>query len=102
MLRDRRSSDTMAPRLRERSSREAEMNPNLQEQILTAKHCMGCMHEGYIVTATDGTITETSPAAERILEAPSMSLKGRQVREICPIVDAYNDLIRQTVSGGRA
>jgi signal transduction histidine kinase len=78
------------------------MRPNLQEQILTAKQCMGCMHEGYIVTAADGIITETSPAAERILEAPSMSLKGRQVREICPVVDAYNELIRQTVSGGRA
>jgi signal transduction histidine kinase len=78
------------------------MNPNLQEQIFTAKQCMGCMHEGYIVTASDGTITETSPAAERILEAPSMSLKGRQVREICPVLDTYNELIRQTVSGGRA
>jgi PAS domain S-box-containing protein len=78
------------------------MNPNLQEQILTAKHCMGCQHEGYIVTASDGIITETSPAAERILEAPAMSLKGRQVREICPAVDAYNEVIRQTVSGGRA
>ena len=31
---------------------------------------MGCMHEGLIITSPDGTIVETSPAAERILEAP--------------------------------
>jgi signal transduction histidine kinase len=76
------------------------MRERLEEQIATAKQCMGCMHEGYIITSSDGTIIETSPAAERILEAPSMSLKGRQVREICPI-DAYNDLIEQSESGGR-
>ncbi len=63
---------------------------------------MGCMHEGLIVTSSDGIIVETSPAAERILEAPSMSLKGRQVRELCPVHDVYDDLIRQTDSSGRS
>jgi len=63
---------------------------------------MGCMHEGLIITSSDGTIVETSPAAERILEAPSMSLKGRQVRELCPVHDVYDDLIRQTDSSGRS
>ena len=77
------------------------MKPDIQHQILTAKQCMGCMHEGYIVTAADGVIVETSPAAERILEAPSLSLKGRQVRDICQVVDAYDELVRQTASGGR-
>jgi signal transduction histidine kinase len=77
------------------------MKETTQEQILTAKQCMGCMHEGFIVTSPDGTITEISPAAERILEAPSMSLKGRQVREICPGVDAYDELIHQSSSSGR-
>src|SRR5438132_6447278 len=76
------------------------MKKNIQ-QIITAKQCMGCMHEGFIVTATDGTIIETSPAAERILEAPSLSLKGRQVRELCQVVDVYDDLIRQVTLGGR-
>jgi PAS domain S-box-containing protein len=60
------------------------------------------MHEGLIVTSSDGTIVETSPAAERILEAPSMSLKGKQVRELCPVRDVYDDLIRQTASSGRS
>jgi len=63
---------------------------------------MGCMHEGLIITSPDGTIVETSAAAERILEAPSMSLKGRQVRELCPVRDVYDDLIRQTDSSGRS
>jgi signal transduction histidine kinase len=74
---------------------------NIEQQITTANQCMGCMHEGFIVTSSDGTIVETSPAAERILEAPSMSLKGRQVREICPMVESYDELIRQVASSGR-
>jgi two-component system sensor histidine kinase AtoS len=75
---------------------------DLQQLIHEARQCMGCMHEGLIVTSRDGTIVETSPAAERILEAPSMSLKGRQVRELCPVHDVYDDLIRQTDSSGRS
>jgi PAS domain S-box-containing protein len=76
------------------------MSTNIEHQITIAKQCMGCMHEGFIVTSTDGTIVETSPAAERILEAPAMSLKGRQVRDICP-VDGYEDLIKQITTSGR-
>src|SRR5215469_4148283 len=82
--------------------RGTEMSENLRQQIVDARQCMGCMHEGLIVTSTDGTIVETSPAAERILEAPSMSLKGKQVRELCPVRDVYDDLIRQTASSGRS
>ena len=78
------------------------MSENIQTQIMDAKQCMGCMHEGLIVTSTDGTIIETSPAAERILEAPSLSLKGRQVRDFCAARDAYDGLIRQANAGGRA
>src|SRR6266481_9321691 len=78
------------------------MDENLQQLVMDARQCMGCMHEGLIVTSSDGTIVETSPAAERILEAPSLSLKGKQVREICPVHDVYDDLIRQTESSGRS
>jgi signal transduction histidine kinase len=73
---------------------------NIDQRLLDAKLCMGCNHEGVIITSTDGTIVETSPAAERILEAPSMSLKGRQVRELCLMSDAYDELIRQVNSNG--
>ena len=79
---------------------DVRMNNSIRQQIFDAKQCMGCMHEGLIVTSTDGTIVETSPAAERILEAPSLSLKGRQVRDICAVRDAYDDLIRQANAGG--
>src|SRR4051812_8601014 len=68
---------------------------NIDQQIADAKQCMGCVHEGLIITSADGTIIETSPAAERILEAPSLSLKGRQVRELCPVPGAYDELTRQ-------
>ena len=78
------------------------MTENLQQLIADAKQCMGCMHEGLIVTSSDGVIVETTPAAERILEAPSLSLKGRQVRDLCPARDVYDDLIRQTDSTGRS
>src|SRR5262249_42090128 len=66
-----------------------------------AKQCMGCMHEGVIVTSSDGIVIETSPAAERILEAPATSLKGRQVRDLCQMADVYDELVRQTESGDR-
>src|SRR5689334_14744082 len=78
------------------------MSANLQQLIADARQCMGCMHEGLIVTSADGVIVETSAAAERILEAPSLSLKGRQVRDLCPAGDVYDDLIRQTDSSGRS
>jgi signal transduction histidine kinase len=45
-------------------------------------------------------IVETSPAAERILEVPPASLKGRQLRELYLLPDSYDDLIRQTNSEG--
>jgi len=50
------------------------MIEKIEQQIIEAKEGLGCLHQGLIVTSVDGTIMETSPAAERILEAPSMSL----------------------------
>jgi hypothetical protein len=35
--------------------------------------------------------------AERILETPALNLKGREVRDICSVVDAYDDLIRPEI-----
>ena len=77
------------------------MKDNIQAQIHEARQCMGCMHEGLIVTSTDGTIVETSPAAEHILEAPSLSLKGKQVRDLCDAPATYDDMVRQTAPAGR-
>jgi signal transduction histidine kinase len=77
------------------------MTQDLQQQILNAKQCMGCIHEGLIVTSADGIIIETSQPAERILELPSLSLKGRQVRDFYTTRETYEELIRQTDSSGR-
>ena len=78
------------------------MLDNIEVQIVEATQCMGCMHEGVIITSADGTILDTTPAAELILEAPSLSLKGRQIRELCPALDAaYDNMIRQTESAER-
>jgi signal transduction histidine kinase len=78
------------------------MKDDIQTQIQEVKQCMGCMHEGLIVTSADGIILETSPAAERILDAPALSLKGQQVRSFCVAQDSYDELIRQTGSSGRS
>lgn len=75
---------------------------NIEQQIMDAKQCMGCMHQGLIVTSLDGTILETSPAAESILEAPPRNLKGRQLRDFCGVLDAYDEFLRQTDSEGRS
>jgi signal transduction histidine kinase len=76
------------------------MKETIEQQLISAKQCLGCMHEGFVVTSAEGVICESSLTAERILEAPSMSLKGRQILEICPI-ETYRELIRQTDLTGR-
>jgi PAS domain S-box-containing protein len=76
------------------------MNDKLNQLIQEAKQCIGCMHEGTVVTTTDGVIVETSPAAERILEAPFASLKGRNLRDLYLLPDLYDQLLRQTYSEG--
>ena len=76
------------------------MNDKLTQLIQEAKHCIGCMHEGTVVTTADGSIVETSPAAERILEAPFASLKGKKLRDLYLLPDLYDQLIRQSDSEG--
>ncbi len=62
--------------------------------IRDAVECMGCMHEGTIVTDSEGMVTETNLAADRILEAPSMSLKGTNIRALCPVSSVYDEVLR--------
>ena len=60
------------------------------------KQCLGCAHEGMLVTSRNGTITESTPAAEHILEIPSVELQGHNIREFCSTPDAYDDALRIT------
>jgi signal transduction histidine kinase len=71
------------------------VEPKIEHQILEARQCLACAHEGQIVTDAEGRILETTPGADRILEAPSLSLKGRQVRDLCAISGAYEDLLQR-------
>ncbi len=61
---------------------------------------MGCVHEGMIVTTSEGAIVEASAAAERIFEVPPASLKGRRLQDLYLLPESYDDLIRQTNSDG--
>ena len=74
----------------------------LNALMLEAKQCLGCLHEGVVVTGRDGSILETSPAAEHILETPSLGLKSRNIHEFCTARDAYEDLCERASKEGRA
>jgi len=63
---------------------------------------LGCVHEGLIVTDTQGVIVETNLATDRILERPSLSLKGTNIRDLCPVRQSYDDLLRYVESDGRS
>src|SRR5262245_12145736 len=76
------------------------MNDKLNQLIQEAKHCIGCMHEGTVITTADGSILETTPAAERILEAPLASLKGKKLRDLYLLPDLYDSLVRQSDAEG--
>jgi signal transduction histidine kinase len=73
----------------------------IREALLDAKQCLGCMHEGLLVTAPDGRIDESTPGAEHILETPSAALKGRNLREFCLLTDPYDAMRRQAAEEGR-
>jgi signal transduction histidine kinase len=66
------------------------------------KQCLGCAHEGMLVTAPDGTILESSPAAEHILETPSLSLKGRNFHQFCPTTEVYDQMLQQATKDLRS
>jgi signal transduction histidine kinase len=72
-----------------------------ERTIVEAERCMGCMHQGLLVTAADGAIVETTGPAEHILEVPSVSLKGRNIQEFLESRDAYDSLCAQSVSDGK-
>src|SRR5437762_2034965 len=72
-----------------------------REALLEIKQCMGCAHEGMIVTSLDGMIVEAAPAAEHILGTPSLTLKGRPIHEFCADPNAYDEICRQTIRDGK-
>jgi signal transduction histidine kinase len=72
-----------------------------REKLFEVKQCMGCMHEGMLVTSLDGTIVDAAPAAEHILDTPSLTLKGQPIQKFCAAPDAYDEISRQVIRDGR-
>jgi signal transduction histidine kinase len=80
------------------------LSENLQrrEQLQDAKQCMGCMHEGVLVTLMDGTIVEMTPAAEHIFEIPSVGTTKKNIHEFCVVRDIYDDMRSVGAHEGRS
>ena len=70
--------------------------------LLETKQCLGCMHEGMIVTDPAGLVVETSAAAERLLETPSLGLLGKKVHDLCTTQDIYDDMLEQAATDLKA
>jgi signal transduction histidine kinase len=78
-------------------------NPNNSTErnaIYEARDCMGCMHEGMLVTDEHGLVVDANVAAERILEIPSLSLKGTAIRSLCPVRQSYDELLKHVSMDG--
>lgn len=84
------------------SKKDGQDSLQLRERMLDVKQCLGCAHEGVVVTRLDGTIIETTSPAEHILEIPSLGSKSRNIQEFCLASDAYTDLCAQASREGRA
>jgi len=80
------------------------LNDNLlrRERLQDAKTCMGCMHEGVLVTLMDGTIVEMTPAAEHIFEIPSVGANKRNIHDFCVVADIYDDMRNVGTREGRS
>ena len=72
-----------------------------REALLETKECMGCTHEGMLVTSMDGTILEVGPTAEHILGTPSITLKGAPIQTFCAAPESYWEIGRQAIRDGR-
>jgi signal transduction histidine kinase len=83
-------------------TKDSRNSVELRERMLDVKQCLGCAHEGVVVTDSEGRIIEATPAAERILEIPSLDLKSRTIHQFCVTHEVYGDLCSQASREGRA
>jgi len=80
---------------------EERRTAELREALLDTRQCLGCLHEGTLVTDMNGMIVETAPAAEHILDTPSLAMNGHSIQEFCAAPNAYDEMRRQTIQDGR-
>jgi two-component system sensor histidine kinase AtoS len=86
--------------LRQRVS-QLEKNASLERATQQAAECMRCLHEGVIDVSPDGKILSCNPAAEQILGAPAMELKGRFARDFYAVPTACDEFVKLAREEGR-
>src|SRR5689334_21826236 len=70
--------------------------------LYSARETLGCAHEGMLVTDSRGRVDETNLAAERILELPSLTLKGSDIRRVCAVHNSDDDILTHVTAEGRS
>jgi signal transduction histidine kinase len=55
-----------------------------------------------LITDSTGKVDETNFAAEKILELPSLTLKGSDIRSLCAVRNSYEDMLRHVLHEGRS
>ena len=78
-----------------------EANASLQVASQQASDCLRCMHEGVVEVSSEGLILECNQAAEQILGAPTMELKGRAARDFYTLPGACDEFMDATRDEGR-
>ncbi len=78
-----------------------EANASLQVASQQASDCLRCMHEGVVEVSSEGLILECNQAAEQILGAPTMELKGRAARDFYALPGACDEFMDATRDEGR-
>ena len=84
------------------SEKELQNGAAFRERLIDAKQCLGCGHEGIVVTDADGRVLETSIPAERILEIPSSELKSHAMDEFCVAHEMYAEQRAMAIAEGRS
>jgi signal transduction histidine kinase len=84
--------------------KENPSSKNIEERVALAeaKLCLGCIHEGTVLTNLEGKVVENSAAAEQILEVSPSGLRDRSIREFLNTPDVYDDMVELALHEVRA
>jgi signal transduction histidine kinase len=71
------------------------------ETFQAAARCLGCSHEGLIVTNAGGDIVDVDANAGQVLEELPTRMEGRNIRDYCLVRESYDAILRHTLRTGR-
>jgi two-component system, NtrC family, sensor histidine kinase AtoS len=71
------------------------------EAFQAAARCLGCSHEGQIVTNASGEIVDVDANAGQILEELPTRMEGRNIRDYCLLRESYDAIWRHASRTGR-